>query len=75
MGWGLDQFLKKKKKQSYGIKSLFLHFYREVYQYVNVTLLLLTGMHPCESLYFEEHLQTAASENMFMKLRKIGLYL
>ena len=27
-----------------------------------------------KSTYFEEHLQTAASENVFMKLRKIENY-
>ena len=27
-----------------------------------------------KSTYFEEHLQTAASENVFMKLRKIKIY-
>ena len=27
-----------------------------------------------ESIYFEEHLRTAASENVFMKLRKIKIY-
>ena len=27
-----------------------------------------------KSTYFEEHLCTAASENMFMKLRKIKIY-
>ena len=26
------------------------------------------------STYFEEHLRTAASENVFMKLRKIKIY-
>ena len=31
----------------------------------------------CETFkntYFEEHLRTAASENVFMKLRKINIY-
>ena len=27
-----------------------------------------------KSTYFEEHLRTAASENVFMKLRKIKIY-
>ena len=27
-----------------------------------------------KSTYFEEHLHTAASENVFMKLRKIKIY-
>ena len=27
-----------------------------------------------KSTYFEEHLPTAASENVFMKLRKINIY-
>ena len=50
--------------------------------------LLLTGKHLCWSLflllsiakflrapkYFEEHLHMAASENVFMKLRKIKIY-
>ena len=27
-----------------------------------------------KSTYFEEHLRTASSENMFMKLRKIKIY-
>ena len=75
----------------YGIKSPSKHFEKEIYQYINITWLLLTGKHLCwiilikhhfnseyckilESTYFEEHLQTAASEYVFMKLRKIKVY-
>ena len=65
-------------------------FEKEIYQYVNICLQKRTpflGRPPvleslfnsvyCEifkSTYFEEHLCTAASENVFMKLRKIKIY-
>ena len=76
---GIDHFFKNTDK------SLFQHFEKETYQYVNITWLLLTGKFVCESpflilsiakflrthTYFEEHLQTADSENVFMKLRNI----
>ena len=46
-----------------------------VYQYTNIPVLKsLFNLEYCKiskSTYFEEHLQEAASENVFMKLRKI----
>ena len=42
-------------RKTFVLKSLFNSEYREIFQ----------------STYFEEHLCTAASENLFMKLRKI----
>ena len=68
------------------MKSLSQHFEKEIYQHVNIMWLLLTEKHLCwslfnseyckifKSIYFEEHLRTAASENVFMKLRKIKIY-
>ena len=86
MCWWKEQFFKN--KHTYGIKSLSQHFEKEIYQYVNITWLLLKGKHLYWSLffnseyckifkttYFEENLQTAASENVFMKLRKIKIYI
>ena len=67
-------------------KSPSQHFEKEIYQYVSIMWLLLAGKHLCWSLfnseyckifkraYFEEYLQMAASENVFMKLRKIKTY-
>ena len=46
MCWGIDQFFKNKYR---GIKSLSQHFEKEIYQYVNITWLLLTGKHLCWS--------------------------
>ena len=79
---GIDQFFKNKYR---GIEPLSQHFQKEIYQYVNITWLLVIGkqweciFHSeyCEifkSTYFEEYLQTAASENVFMKLRNIKIY-
>ena len=39
-----------KNKFTYGMKSLSRHFDKEIYQYVNITWLLLTGQHLCWSL-------------------------
>ena len=69
--------------QTYGIKSLSQHFEEEVYQYINITWLLLTGKQLCWSIkkfirtflrapILKEHLRTAASENVLM--RKINIY-
>ena len=66
MFWGIDQFL---KIQTYGIKALSQHFEKEIYQYVHISIGKIF-----KSTYFEEHLQTAASENVCMKLRKINIY-
>ena len=43
MCWWKDQFFKN--KHTYGIKSLSQHFEKEIYQYVNITWLLLKGKH------------------------------
>ena len=84
--------------QAYVIKWLSQHFEKEVYQYINISLLKRTpflrrppsasflqetplleslfNSKYCEifkSTYFEEHLRTAASENVFMKLRNIKI--
>ena len=76
----IDQFCRNKYR---GIEPLSQHFEKDIYQYVNITWLLLIGKYVCESTfnseyceifkstYFEEHLQMAASENVFMKLRNI----
>ena len=86
MCWGIDQFFKNKYCKYRGIKSLSQHFKKEICHYVNITWLFLTGKLVLESLfnseyckifkstYFEEHLRTAASENVFMKLRNIKIY-
>ena len=37
--------------QTYGTKSLSQHGDKEIYQYVNITKLLLTGKHLCWSLF------------------------
>ena len=37
--------------QTYGIKSLSQQFEKEIYQYVNIMWLLLTGKHLCWSLF------------------------
>ena len=71
-----------KNKFTYGMKSLSQHFDKEVYQYVNITCLLLTEKTPvleylfnfeyCEifkSSYFEKYKRTTTS-HVFMKLRK-----
>ena len=66
--------------KTYGIKSLSQHFEQEIDWYVNIMWLFLTGKHLCWSLfvilsiaifqstYFEEHLQTATSEKVFIKI-------
>ena len=41
---------------------------------VGVSLILNFVLRVFKSTYFEEHLRTAASENVFMKLRKIKIY-
>ena len=46
MCWGIDQFFKNKCR---GIKSLSQHFEKEIYQYVNITWLVLTRKHMCWS--------------------------
>ena len=46
MCWGIDQFFKNKYRD---IKSLSQHFEKEIYQYVNITWLLLIGKHLCWS--------------------------
>ena len=43
---GIDQFFKNK-----GIEPLSQHFEKEIYQYVNITWLLLIGKHVCESVF------------------------
>ena len=77
MCWGIEV-------QTYGIKSLSQCFQKEIYQYVNITWILLRRKHLSlflilsikifKSTYLEEHLQMVASENVFMKLRKIKIY-
>ena len=47
MCWGIDLPFKNK----YDIKSLSQHFEKEIYQYVNITWLLLTGKRLCWSLF------------------------
>ena len=73
--------LLKKKKETYGIKSLSYHFENEIYEYVNSTWLLLTPAlnsffnseyrEIFNSTYVAGHLGTAASKNVLLKLRKI----
>ena len=41
---------------------------------VGVSLILNFVLRVFKSTYFEEHLRTAASENVFMKLKKIKIY-
>ena len=43
---GIDQFFKNK-----GIEPLSQHFEKEIYQYVNITWLLLIGKHVCENAF------------------------
>ena len=45
---GIDQFFKNKYR---GIEPLSQHFEKEIYQYVNITWLLLTWKHLCWSLF------------------------
>ena len=63
------------------IKKLFFQKLRNIHKTNRKTHVLESGFkleyHNCEifkSTYFEEHLGTAASENMFIKLRKIKNY-
>ena len=84
MCWGIEQVCKNKYRPS--IKSLSQHFEKEIYRRINITRLLLTGKQLFWSPFLilsiakflrapiEEHLWTAASENVFMKLRKIKIY-
>ena len=46
-----DRLVFFKNKFTYGMKSLSQHFDKEIYQYVNITWLLLTGNHLCWSLF------------------------
>ena len=72
---GIDQFFKYKYR---GIKSLSQHFEKEIYQYVEIMWLLLTGKHLCWSpfviLSITKFLRTAASENVFMNLGNFKIY-
>ena len=45
---GIDKFFKNKYR---GIEPLSQHFEKEIYQYVNITWLLLIGKHVCESVF------------------------
>ena len=49
-------------------------FFLQQYTRVRVQQTLVLYCVIFRSTYFEEHLQTAASENVFMKLKKIKIY-
>ena len=64
-----------------GQKQLVISVLKKIHQHIKTMWLLLTGKHLCwsslfnseycetfQSTYFEEHLQAAASENMFIKI-------
>ena len=44
----IDQFFRNKYR---GIEPLSQHFEKEIYQYVNITWLLLIGKYVCESVF------------------------
>ena len=46
-----DKLVFFKNKLTYDMKSLSQHFDKEIYQYVNITWLLLTEKHLCWSLF------------------------
>ena len=55
--------------QTYDIKPLSQHFEKKICQYVNISIANFL-----RAPIFEEHLRTAASGDVFMKLIKINIY-
>ena len=78
---GMDQFLKNKYRPKVKIiipafwdknPSIYWHHMAAYYRKTPV-LEFQSIAKNFKSTYFEEHLRTVASENVFMKLRKINL--
>ena len=63
MCWGIDLPFKNK----YDIKSLSQRFQNEIYQYVNISIAKFLRVPILMNIW------TAASEDVFMKLRKINI--
>ena len=66
---GIDQFFKNKYR---GIEPLSQHFEKEIYQYVNITWLLLIGKYVCKSVYLilsiAKFLRASILENICKRL-------
>ena len=66
---GIDLFFKNKYR---GIEPLSQHFEKEIYQYVNITWLLLIGKYVCKSVFLilsiAKFLRASILENICKRL-------